>query len=175
MNTIVPKWKEMLRQWNGGKILPGRNDLPAALFDMYWSQEFGPDLDLLAVAVEEAWTSPEFPMRLVDEESWLTFFDEVGFLDNDTRLARVPASIPTLYRACAEGYERGMSWTDDYEQALWFYRRNLIFGNTTVMLKLDPPRWYVLAHFHGDGGRDEKEWVVHPDAAEAATTIEVTE
>lgn len=174
LSSLEKQWCEIQREWNGGRILPGRNDRPAVLFDSYWSQAFGEDLDLLAIAVEDAWTSAEFPARLVDEESWLTFFDEFPFLDNHTIMPNTPATIPTLYRACAEGYENGMAWTDDYEQALWFYRRNLTFGNTTVMLKLNPQRAEVLAHFHGEGGRNENEWIVHPVATEAAEQIEVT-
>lgn len=169
MGLLEQRWYDMLREWNGG-ILPGRNDHPAALFDLYWEQQFGDDLDLLALAVEDAWTSAEFPMRNMDTGSWLDFFNELEFLDNSSR-TRPPVDVPVLYRAAAAGHERGMSWTDSYEQALWFYRRNVTYGFETVMLKITPHPSDLLAHFHGENSRNENEWVVRPEAADDAERV----
>lgn len=174
LTTLDRRWIEMMRDWADDGLLPGRNDRPAALFDLYWEGEFAGDMDLLAVALEDAWTLAEFPLRLMDADLWEVFFSEFGFLDNSEAQQHVPDEVPVLYRAAAAGHERGMSWTDSYEQALWFYDRNVSYGFETVMLKVRPPRSLVFAHFHGEHGRDENEWVLSTAAADQAERIEVT-
>lgn len=166
-------WHHKLVGWNHGSI-PGRNDLPAALYEMWVSGDFGDDSGLLAVALEQAWTLPEFPTDLVDLDAWAELFGECGFIDND-QVAKIPEPVPTLYRSAAKEFRHGMSWTDNYEKAIWFDNRNLRWGFETVMLKLTPDRFDVLAHFHGEGTRNEDEWVVHPAATYNAEQIEVSE
>lgn len=67
------RWSELLTEWNsttrGVAVLPGRNDLPYALLELHTSgvfaQEDARDLDVLPIALEDAWTSAEFPSRAI--------------------------------------------------------------------------------------------------------------
>ncbi|GAA3941956.1 hypothetical protein [Microbacterium soli] len=163
------RWEAKLRSMF--QMVPARNDMPAVVFDLFYSGGFGDDIDLLAEAIEDAWTASEFPQRLVDADCWIEFFNEAGFIENG-RVAPHPKSVPPLYRSAADPYAYGLSWTEDYEQAEWFYRRNVdYFGFPSKLLRLDNPDPVdVLAKFHS--ARNEAEWVLRPDGTDQA--VEVT-
>lgn len=163
------RWSELLTEWNsktrGVAVLPGRNDLPYALLELHTSgvfaQEDARDLDVLPIALEDAWTSAEFPSRAIDPGTWYDMFEEVGFLHNGQRERR-PETVPTLYRAAVVGVA-GLSWTESLEQAEWFHNRNLGWGLPALLLQRDDTdRFDVLAHFHSQDDRAEHEWVVLP-------------
>lgn len=169
-NTVRERWKEMLTAWHlktrGLAYPPGRNDLPHALLDLYSEGAFCDDVDdnyaLLEVAIEDAWTSAEFPSLAVDPIDWVDLFEAVGFL-SDAEPTQLLQSIPTLFRAAVEGVT-GLSWTDSREQAEWFHQRNIGWGLPAVLLERhDVLPGEVLAYFHDeDNGRAEHEWILDP-------------
>lgn len=163
------RWNELLTEWNvrtrGVAHLPGRNELPDALLELHTTGIFADEdrsgLDVLPVALEDTWTSAEFPSMALDPGTWFEMFEAVGFLRNAER-ARVPEAVPTLYRAAVEGVT-GLSWTESLEQAEWFHSRNLEWGLSAVLLRRDNTDPFdVLAHFHSVDSRAEHEWVVLP-------------
>lgn len=181
------RWDQIKSQWMGGLALD-RNTVPSVVLEARINGVFGnvgptdefnraalstPDYDLLAAALSDAWTSAEFPSRVLSNFLWEGLFQEVGFIENEMR-ADVPAAVPVLYRATVvdpaddEGrLVAGMSWTDDFDTALWFHRRNELFGFEAVLIGLENPMpGAVLARFHGEESGNEDEWVL------SATVVE---
>lgn len=157
----------MKTTWDSLSARKGRNDLPVALAMAVLVDGVLKDVEEIRTGVEDAWTSAEWPVRLLSTELWQMLFHKTGFIE-DGKAATPPESI-TLYRGCVEGRERGMSWTDNLERAQWFgsrFRGN--FGAEAVYT-VTVPGSALLAHF--PTRRNEHEWVVDPDALE---DIEVT-
>lgn len=141
----------------------GRNELPAVLNDAFCAEKFASN-DELAVGIEHAWTSCEFPLRALDLYAWCEMFEEVGFLEDNLR-KRAPKKLRRLYRAATPDYAEGMSWTDDLEKAQWFDARNRnYFKFESAIYTTIPERWNVLAHF--TIARNEAEWVIDPAFAD---------
>lgn len=54
-----------------------------------------------------------------------------------------------LYRAAAQGYELGLSWTSDFSRAHWYATRlGTAAGGQHRIYEIDAPRTLVLAEFH---------------------------
>ncbi len=143
-------------------ILPGRNELPALLFDLWGEGWFSDAPDALAPAIEDAWTSGEWPLDVADVDEWLVLFEEVGFINNvlGDETAR-PREAKTLYRGATPDMAARMSWTDRLETAQWFADRfGGVLGRKVWTAHVDPSR--LLAHFHDEDNPREWEWVVDP-------------
>ena len=57
----------------------------------------------------------------------------------------------TLYRGVSEGRERlGLSWTDNYDVAVWYQKRFKEWGRDGVVLKAEVKKEDVLAYFKHD-------------------------
>lgn len=149
-------WMDLLIGWNtrenGHDYLPGRNDYPAALMDIWGDGELD-EPELLAVAVEEAWTMAEYPARYLDpSEWWEPFWDARQHL-------HIPSAPITVYRGVkSPEHAYGMSWSGTKATAEWFANR---FGSSgghvyTIVAKPDQ----ILAHFHAADGRQEDEYVL---------------
>lgn len=132
----------------------GRNDLPARLWHAYLGDEFD-SVSELAVGIEDAWTSAEFPERLLPEWewNWLELFSAAGYLEGATRAPR-PHSPLVLYRGAAKSRRRGMAWTCDLDRAAWFAKR---FGGGGCVWRTFAPPLALLAHF---ASRNEDEFVL---------------
>lgn len=171
---VEERWLDLQRQWHGRSHPPGRNDLPAALFDLHSDGVFDGEPDLLAHAVTDAWTSAEWPARNVDSSQWQEWFDETGWIVDGVRVGRLPTLPTALYRAALLvedgdecGTDEGLSWTDSVERARWFHERNKSFaesipGSTAVLLRIDDPSpGSILARF--EEARGESEWTLCTD------------
>ncbi len=131
-------------------ILPGRNELPALLFDLWVKGWFSAAPDALAPAIEDAWTSSEFPLNAADADLWLMLFEEAGFINDvvGDETAR-PREAMTLYRGATQVAAARMSWTDRLETARWFADRfGGVLGRKVWTARVEPSR--LLAHFHDE-------------------------
>jgi hypothetical protein len=142
----------------------GRNDYPAALANAVGSLRLT-DTAEVAEGLEAAWTMAEWPAQILSQDLWLSLFGvvlDVGeYLHGDTvaRTSDLPELL-TLYRGATDVTARGMSWTDDIDQARWFANRLIHTGypDATVYV-IGALNTMVLARFHGRG---ENEYVLDP-------------
>jgi hypothetical protein len=135
----------------------GRNKLPDLLWSLYQAGEFEDDAELLAVAVEDAWTSAEYPARILD------FFEWRDLLDVAASHLVYPSEPVTLYRGVrGEGYRVGMSWTGSPEVARQFADRYNTGGGLIYRIEAVDPSLVLMQvrHGRGDGGVAEDEYVL---------------
>lgn len=138
----------------------GRNDKPTLLVNAIGTGILT-DPREVRIALEDTWTTCEWPGRVAEYDLWRILFDlalEDGAYLDETELRPIetlPATIP-VYRAAAAGHEQGLSWTTSFEQAHWFATRlGAIAGGTHRIYEIDAPREWVLASFHDNRGEHE--------------------
>lgn len=153
----------MSRTWADVSAGLGRRDMPHALVYAVIMDEVITDPEEVAIGIESAWVSTEWPLSAADPDVWLNVWsyatdDGLTYLEGDqiTDIANLPETL-TVYRGAAPGYERGMSWTTDLERARWFANR---FNQGHEVFVAEVPREAVLARF---GRRGEDEVVIDPD------------
>lgn len=162
------EWRALAWRTNGGAVPPGRNDLPAALFDAYYlGHAFADRPDLLGYAAADAYGLAEWPCQNVDAHVWRTWFEEAGYTENGLRTER-PARVPTLWRAYvltdSGNPMPGLSWTEERGRAEVYHRRNLRYGWPSVLARLDDAHpAEVLAR-----GHEEAEWMLTPESGSRA-------
>ena len=145
--------------WEQVSARQGRNDLPYHLGMAVLVEEVITDETEIAKGIADAWVMAEWPIRGMEPSMWRMLFDKVGFLDDGVMDTNPPDSI-VVYRGCVVGQERGMSWTDDLEKAIWFAERfGVTFGETKVYTMTATPA-SILGHFTRRG---ESEWVLDPE------------
>lgn len=156
--------------WADLSARAGRNDYPAILARAMFL-DGDDEIDDLPVAVEEAWTMPEWPARALDTDLWLAIFDEARGGDDGAYLLehtiRPHDELPNplvVYRAAAEGHEHGMSWTTSFDRAHWFATRLGALRPHSIW-RLEAPRHLVLARYHDSRG--EHEVVIDPTDLDA--------
>lgn len=77
-----------------------------------------------------------------------------------------------MYRAAAEGYQTGLSWTTSFERAHWFATRlGALAGHHHRIYETDAPREAVLATFHETRG--EHEYVIDTGRIDPVIPTEV--
>jgi hypothetical protein len=136
-----------------------RHDMPDMLRAIYFESPEPLDGKRLGRLIDEAWTSDDHPTWSLDIPTWWEMFMAAGFVTDCRRLRR-PRKARTLWRGCQPGFERGMSWTDNYDQAVWFARWREASLGPGVIVSAVVPADMVLARFvHG---RKEAEWVLDP-------------
>lgn len=131
----------------------------------------------MRIALEDTWTTCEWPGRAAEYDLWRVLFgmvlEEGTFLD-ETELRPIetlPEKLP-LYRAAAPGHEQGLSWTTSFDRAHWFATRlGAIAGMPHRIYEVDAPREWVLASFHQIRG--EHEYVIDLARAENPELHEV--
>lgn len=150
-------------RWSEISARVGRNDKPALLVNVVGTGMLTDPRDV-RIALEDTWTTCEWPGRVAEYDLWRILFDlalEDGAYLEETELRPVemlPATIP-VYRAAAAGHEQGLSWTTSFERAHWFATRlGAIAGGVHRIYELDAPREWVLASFHN--ARGEHEYVI---------------
>jgi hypothetical protein len=173
MNDLLAQWELMrpgIRYWHEMTMAhrgypPGRNALPEILCRAYYDGLFDDHPDALAVGLEDAWTSAEYPEQMLAPDDWVDMFAETGRFLRNGIWTDFPDRVPVLYRAATLGTAGGMSWTDDLETARHFRRINQARGREARIYRLDDPEAATgpaLAHFHDPGhGRGEHEWVLN--------------
>lgn len=150
-------------RWPEHSARSGRNEKPGLLVGAVGSGLLSDPAEL-RVALEDTWTTCEWPGRAAEYDLWLTLFDmtvEEGTFLDETELRPLDALPATLqlYRAAAPGYEQGLSWTTSFERAHWFATRLAWAASTTHRIyEIDAPRESVLASFHTT--REEHEYVL---------------
>jgi hypothetical protein len=157
---------DLYRRWwdMGGRC--ERNRLPAILWDLYENGAFTIgtqggypifDTHLLAIAVEQAWSSAEYPAGGLEEYQWQDLFHTA-----DEYLAYPDAPV-TLYRGVREEVAaQGMSWTGSLDTARGFADRfNATTGGGLVYRLVDVEPEHVLAQI--TNGRPEDEYVLEPE------------
>lgn len=157
MPPLLEEWYDLV---SFGGFIPGRNDMPGLVWDHFCEGGFAERPDFLAVALECAWTGCEFPMLMLGSYEWTEMFFEVGFIRNGAK-ARRPRKYPRLYRAAIEGWQEGMSWTDDLDTARQFLARR---PGSTLWTIAAPVNYMLIAQFHGENNRGEHEWVLDPES-----------
>ncbi|PCC16883.1 hypothetical protein [Brevibacterium aurantiacum] len=129
------------------------------------------------IALEDTWTSTEWPGRAATRELWLALFEmalELGTYLEETELRPVQALPETLsvYRAAAAGHEDGISWTQSFEKAHWFATRlSVVARRPHRIFKMDAPRNAIIAAF--DQSRGEQEYVINTTLIEDTARREV--
>ncbi len=103
----------------------GRNDLPMAMIENWWSMPRSEQ----ARAIADAWTMAEWPSQIMDTNLWDMLFSIVTdghyIVGDDGELIlrdTLPATM-TLYRGAFDDFVFGMSWTTNLEKADWFAHR----------------------------------------------------
>ncbi|WNG79956.1 hypothetical protein C6A86_016960 [Mycobacterium sp. ITM-2016-00316] len=154
---------DVRRRWNemGGRC--GRNKLPEIVWRLYEDDAFTVgecngyrifDTELLAVAVQDAWSSAEYSEGALDGFFWVELFGSAY-----PHLTFPSASI-TLYRGVRDAeWARRMSWTSSLESVRWFANRYECTGTVYRIVDVDPQD--VLAQIAE--GRDEDEFVLYPE------------
>ncbi len=141
----------------------GRNEVPGVLFFEWHSG--GMSRATLRRVILDVWQTAEFPAALLGTAAWVELFRAAGFIDRDKELddEEAPTEPITAYRGTTLGRRRGMSWTTDRTQALWFANRCALTGGEAHIFKVAVPHGVLLA-FYGDdeAGRGEHEVVVDP-------------
>lgn len=134
--------------------------MPAILFEN-WARL---DATQRRIGLERSWTMAEWPTRAADPEMWCGAFrfavpDDRFFLHGEDIALKSELNLERklLYRGCVEGFEWGMSWTDDLDLATWFSKRFDHYGEPALCSAMVPVD-FILAHF--DEGRKESEWVI---------------
>lgn len=156
----------MATDWHTRMLSAGRSEAPGVLYEAWAS---GVSIDELRDLVVEAWVTPESPVRVLGERTWLGLFREVGYVWRSYSDAPFPVdvSVPpaapvVVWRgATVASKGRGMSWTLDQPRARWFAERLALYGfdDAAVYEATLPPR-AVLAMFND---RAEQEVVVNPN------------
>ena len=172
-DALDRQWTAMTCRWYQRDYPPGRNHLPDCLIDLYESGEFGSHSNaenpfnaaLFAVAIEDAWSSAEYPeARFTDDPKRCVkmFQDARGHLT-------IPVEPVTVYRGVRDtSSAQRMAWTGTLEVARWFANRYAPPGGVSGGLvyrltNVDPE--HVLAqivHGRGKDGRVEDEYVLDP-------------
>lgn len=139
----------------------GRNHAPELLWDLHQQGQL--DLHDHPGAVVDAWTSHDWPTRVISPDEWVEFFEEAGYTHNGKPTPR-PVEPVTVYRGCSHDARHGMSWTTDLGLAkrfasgeMWAYSMK---GNIYIAT-VEP--LHLLAYIHEEG-RGEAEYVVDPIA-----------
>lgn len=105
------------------------------------------------------WNGADSPVNCLDEETWIDWFEEVGFVSDRGRPR--PTEDVTLYRgATISSGGRGLSWTFSRTTAHWFANLAALFEPAAVYQAVVPSR-YILAIVE-DERPGEEEAVVHP-------------
>lgn len=150
-------------RWEELSARAARNDKPALLLTAIAMDRLT-DPQQIRIALEDAWTTCEWPGRAADYEVWLYAFEVAGaegryLHEHELRDRSVlPGELP-LFRAATEGQELGLSWTSSFERAHWFATRIGAFsGHRSKIYEFDAPRELVLAHYNATRG--ESEYVV---------------
>lgn len=112
------------------------------------------------VAVPEAWSDHEFPLKVLGKRAWLTLFKFSGFTI-DGKPADRPAEPTRVYRGADEVNRLGWSWTTDIDMARWFAARRLGTCPPRCVWTLLAPPDRQLAHIGGPDSRQEAEVVVN--------------
>lgn len=160
------RWDEM-----GGRC--GRNKLPEIVWRLYEDDAFTVDerngyrifdTELLAVAVQDAWSGAEYPEGALDGFFWVELFNSAS-----PHLA-FPGTPLTLYRGVRHpDWMRRMSWTSSLKTARWFANRYESTGTVYRIVDVDPGD--VLAQIVD--GRDEDEFVLEPEFLDHAPLEEM--
>lgn len=163
-------------RWTDISARVARNDKPA-LFVKAVGTGMLSDARELRVALEDTWTTCEWPGRAAEYDLWRILFDTVledgTFLD-ETELRPVEALPESLrlYRAAAPGYERGLSWTTSFDRAHWFATRlGALARQPHRVYEIDASREWVLASFHET--RHEHEYLIDLERGENPDLDEV--
>ncbi|WP_125078445.1 hypothetical protein [Mycobacterium sp. P7213] len=159
-------WTDMTARWYGRSYPPNRNELPDCLVDLYDSPAFGSwedgtyDTQLLAFAIENTWSSAEYPEPRLANDADLC----VAMFHDAREHLSIPDEPVTLYRGARDDHAvRRMSWTGTVDMARWFADRysdlnGATGGQVYILRDVDPE--HVLAQIAE--GRDEDEYVLDP-------------
>ena len=137
----------------------GRNAEPALLAEL-------DEADLLsrhlaAWAVPSAWCGAEWPLRVLEEETWRYLFDLAGYTVDGIPTTR-PAEPVTLFRGADFEHRLGWSWTDHPSTAAWFAQRSIWPAPGLTWEATVAPERLLARIGRGEVGRGEAEWVVDP-------------
>lgn len=85
-----------------------------------WLYEQMP-LEALREQLAWVWTDAESPLKALTPGDVIAMFRDVGYISDSDQPQ--PLSGTRLYRGCSPRYTRGVSWSLDPKQALWFANR----------------------------------------------------
>lgn len=163
MHIPAPSADQSLSEWRYEQRQRrlGRNELPGLLAEM-WEEGHLEDLDDLAEAVGDAWTSADLPLLALPRHDWVGFFRLLGYTVDGQRDSEMRPTTPlTLYRAATRFDLRtpGLSWTPDLERARFFQQYNTRYTTQPLLLlRTQAEPRHFLAYF--DAARKEDEYLV---------------
>jgi len=166
--VTAPAVRDVYGEWMSmvGTTYGGRNALPGILWDHFTEGAFtidqkddgSPvfDTELLASAVQDAWSMAEYPQQHLEDWEW-----QALFLAAWEHLSH-PEEPITLYRGVRDKAFAGrMSWTSSLEMARWFAARYDEGDGFVCKLTVEP--YQVLARII-EGRDGEDEYVLDPEA-----------
>jgi len=110
--SLLPFTDVTTGRWADITARVGRNDKPALLFTSVMTGALA-DVQEIRTALEDTWTTCEWPGRAADYELWLSVFEMASkdghYLHETEPRPRdeLPESM-TVYRASARGHELGL-------------------------------------------------------------------
>lgn len=136
----------------------GRNEAPRRLFMI----EHGLSEDDLRRVILDVWQMAEWPVPCIGERAWLRMFRRTGYISESGKPR--PETCTVAWRGTRlTSRGRGMSWTNDLEQARWFAQRWALSGvDAGVFTALIRPH-AILAILDSPEGRQESELIVNPN------------
>lgn len=173
MSTTFPKKSRPKISWADAHARLGRNDWVAALVNNL--EDLEPND--LPRAVHDAWTAPEWPEQILDTDSWVYLFGQVGYMVDGVTMhpeRDLGDDVITLYRGAIPRLRSGLAWTRSFEQAHWFAHRfdGIRQDEGGKVWKITVPIDFVLARVTT---RQEDEVIVDTTSFDDEEYQEVTE
>jgi hypothetical protein len=145
--------REAERDWLGALLLVNRSDRPDWFFNHLHHRRSFTREEAQSLLLD-VWSDAEYPSDWRREFEYA--FRLLGYCTDSS--SPLPQGDVEIYRGQGRYETLGLSWTLEYERALWFAKRKTSSGNRAVVSG-------VIAHEHVYAyvtGRGEAEVVVNP-------------
>jgi hypothetical protein len=125
---------------------------------IFWDTHQKLTKELLALLLLDAWRSTEEPEKDAPAPRWRAWFRRAGGFLSDGKERPSGSDLKIVYRGCAHGQERGMSWTDQQTVAEVIARRR--DKNNGIVYEASVRPGSIMATFETRGGL---EILIYPD------------
>lgn len=137
----------------------GRNAGPEMLVE--WLDDGRLPFDDLHRVITDVWSMAEWPASALGIDVWVELFSVCGFVSDDGQPR--PTEAVVAYRGATLKHASGMSWTIDFDRAVWFAQRARNAGLEAFVFRREIPPAAILAICGMERGRNEREVVVDPE------------
>jgi hypothetical protein len=157
---------QIIEDFRKKTLLLGRSKGPGLLCDWFFGDELNSEQkrNLVREVILEVWSGADRPTYKLPAWLWILWFQMAGFVSEPKGMQR-PAEPMMLYRGANHPtrFRRGMSWTDDLDQARWWADRLPRPSGPGVVYVAEVPPENILAINHDpDHGRGEHEFIINP-------------